>query len=172
MAILKTFNGNGNYRNENAMELVTEYIFNPYKTISGYYGGYGVSSQCPAESMMIVSEQFGKSKGVQLRHYVLSFAPCELTNPIVANEIGGRIAQFIGREYQAMYAVHENREHLHIHIVSNSVSYIDGHRFYGRRKEFYKLMDGMQKILCDYGIYRLIYDSQKENIPSAEQHTG
>lgn len=172
MAILKTFNGNGNYRNENAMELVTDYIFNPYKTISGYYGGYGVSSQCPAESMMIVSEQFGKSKGVQLRHYVLSFAPCELTNPIVANEIGGRIAQFIGREYQALYAVHENREHLHIHIVSNSVSYIDGHRFYGRRKEFYKLMDGMQKILCDYGIYRLIYDSQKENIPSAEQHTG
>lgn len=167
MAILKTFNGNGNYRNENAMELVTDYIFNPYKTISGYYGGYGVSSQCPAESMMIVSEQFGKSKGVQLRHYVLSFAPCELTNPIVANEIGGRIAQFIGREYQALYAVHENREHLHIHIVSNSVSYIDGHRFYGRRKEFYKLMEGVQKILRDYGIYRLIYDSQKENIPSA-----
>lgn len=167
MAILKTFNGNGNYRNENAMELVTEYIFNPYKTISGYYGGYGVSSQCPAESMMIVSEQFGKSKGVQLRHYVLSFALCELTNPIVANEIGGRIAQFIGREYQALYAVHENREHLHIHIVSNSVSYIDGHRFYGRRKEFYKLMEGVQKILRDYGIYRLIYDSQKENIPSA-----
>lgn len=167
MAILKTFNGSGNYRNGNAIELVTDYIFNPYKTRSGYLGGFGVNPECPAESMMIVSEQFGKSNGVQLRHYVLSFAPCELTNPKAANEIGSRIAQFIGREYQTLYAVHENREHLHIHIVSNSVSYIDGHRFYGRRKEFYTLMEGIRRILRDYGIYRLIYDSQKESIPGA-----
>ena len=165
MAILKTFNGNGNYRNENAIELVTDYIFNPYKTRSGYLGGFGVNPEGPAESMMIVSEQFGKTNGVKLRHYVLSFAPCELTNPTTANEIGGRIAQFIGREYQALYAVHENREHLHIHIVTNAISYIDGHRFYGRRSEFYKLMEGMRKILYNYGITNLIYDSQKENTP-------
>ena len=84
MAIIKTFNGNGNYRNENAIQLLTDYIFNPYKTRSGYLGGFAVNPESPAESMMIVSEQFGKANGVQLRHYVLSFAPCELTNPKVA----------------------------------------------------------------------------------------
>lgn len=166
MAVLESFNGKGNYRNENAMELVTDYIFNPYKAISGYYGGYGVSSQCPAESMMMVSEQFGKRNGVQLRHYALSFAPYELNNPIIANEIGRKISAFISREFQTVYAVHENREHLHIHIVTNSVSHIDGHRFYGSKQEFYALMGGIRRILRDYGI-KLMYMPKKENAPSA-----
>ena len=74
MAIFESFNGNGNYRNENAIALVTKYIFNPYKTLSKCYGGYGVDFQRPIESMMYVLEQFGKRTGVQLRHYAVSFA--------------------------------------------------------------------------------------------------
>lgn len=166
MAVLESFNGKGNYRNENAMELVKDYIFNPCKAISGYLGGYGVSCQCPAESMMIISEKFGKKNGVQLRHYALSFALYELNNPKIANEIGYRISAFIGKEYQTLYAVHENRDHLHIHIVANSVSYIDGHRFYGRKQEFYALMEGIRRILRDYGI-KLMYMPKKKNAPSA-----
>lgn len=166
MAILKTSNGDGNYRNENAIELVANYIFNPYKTISGYLGGFGVNPEHPAESMVAVSEYFGKQNGVKLRHYILSFAPYELTNPTTANEIGKRIAQFIGQEYQALYAVHENKNHLHIHIVSNAVSYIDGHRFQGKRSEFYKLTNGIKEILRNYGISTLIYEP-KRNSPCA-----
>lgn len=161
MAIFETFNGDGNYRNENAIKAVTEYIFNPYKTPGGYLGGWGVNPDCPDQSMMSVSEQFGKASGVRLRHYVLSFAPYELENPQIANEIGLRITQFIGREYQTIYAVHENKKHLHIHIVSNAVSFIDGHRFYGRKSEFYALLNGIKTILTDYGIYSLRYASAK-----------
>lgn len=122
MAIFETFNGNGNYRNENAIEAVTEYIFNPYKSPGGYLGGCGVNPSYPAESMINVSEEYGKSSGVRLRHYVLSFAPNELNNPQTANEIGTRIATLIGREYQVIYAVHENKKHLHIHIMHNAIS--------------------------------------------------
>lgn len=161
MAILETFNGNGNYRNENAIEAVTEYIFNPYKTPSGYLGGCGVNHSSPAESMTNISNEYGKASGVRLRHYVLSFAPYELDNPQIANEIGLRIARFIGREYQTIYAVHENRKHLHIHIMNNSISFIDGHRFYGRKKEFYAILKEIETILNDYGIYKLIYASNK-----------
>ena len=167
MAIFESFNGNGNYRNENAIALVTKYIFNPYKTLSGCFGGYGVDFQCPIESMTNVSEQFGKRNGVQLRHYVVSFALHELNEPKIADEIGRRIAEFIGQEYQTLYAVHENCNHLHIHIVSNAVSYIDGHRFYGRKREFYALMEGIRQILWDYGITKFMYVSKKEDIPSA-----
>ena len=167
MAIFEAFNGNGNYRNENAIALVTKYIFNPYKTLSGCFGGHGVDSQYPIESMINVSKQFGKRSGVQLRHYAVSFALYELNEPKIADEIGRRIAEFIGQEYQTLYAVHENCNHLHIHIVSNAVSYIDGHRFYGRKREFYALMEGIRQILWDYGITKFMYVSKKEDIPSA-----
>lgn len=167
MATFESFNGNGNYRNENAIALVTKYIFNSYKTLSGCFGGHGVDSQYPIESMINVSKQFGKRTGVQLRHYAVSFALYELNEPKIADEIGRRIAEFIGQEYQTLYAVHENCNHLHIHIVSNAVSYIDGHRFYGRRREFYALMEGIRRILWDYGITKFMYVSKKEDIPSA-----
>ena len=185
MAIFESFNGNGNYRNENAIALVTKYIFNPYKTLSGCFGGYGVNSQYPIESMINVSEQFGKRNGVQLRHCAVSVSKMTdphdreawyetnpslgviLTERKIADEIGRRIAEFIGQEYQTLYAVHENCNHLHIHIVSNAVSYIDGHRFYGRRREFYALMEGIRQILWDYGITKFMYISKKEDIPSA-----
>ena len=41
MAIWKTGNGDGNYFNEDAKELVAAYIMHPDKAIHGYTGGYG-----------------------------------------------------------------------------------------------------------------------------------
>lgn len=156
MAVLGSLNGEGKYKNEDAKELVAEYILDSRKTISGYIGGYAISPECPAQSMMLISEQFKKSHGVQLRHFVLAFSPYELTDPAIANEIGIRIAQLIGREYQVLYAVHENCDHLHIHIMANSVSYIDGHRYSGKHEEYSALKKGIHNILRDYGIKKLI----------------
>lgn len=61
MAVLKIENGNGKYFNEDAKELVAAYIMRPDKVIHGYSGGYGIDPCCPAESMKIVSEQFGEN---------------------------------------------------------------------------------------------------------------
>ena len=157
MAVLKIENGNGKYFNEDAKELVAAYIMRPDKVT----GGYGIDPCCPAESMKIVSEQFGKQQGVQLRHYVVSFAPYELVDPAIVNAIAQQFAMYIGQMYQVLYAVHEDKPHLHFHLMHNSVSYLDGQRCYGRRSEFYSTQNVLKGILAQHGIYQLRYVSSK-----------
>lgn len=157
MAILKTANCKGKYRDSESKDDVIHYILNPVKMPHGFCGGAGVDPCCPVESMEIVSEQFGKEKGVQLRHFIISFFPDELKSIETANQIAQKIAHFMGREYQVVYAVHENPDNPHIHMVTNSVSYRDGHRYYGTRKEFFQMQDVIRNILRQHGINKLSY---------------
>ncbi len=108
MAILTTLNGKGKYFNDDAKELVSNYILRPDKAKHGYIGGIAVDMLCPAESMALVSEQFEKKDGVQLRHFVVSFAPWETRDPEVVNKIAQQAAMFVGQTYQVLYAVHED----------------------------------------------------------------
>ena len=113
-----------------------------------------------AESMNEVAVQFGKTSGVQLRHLIIAFAPEDKVTPEKANRIGQVVASFFAKEYQAIYAVHEDTDTLHIHIVVNSVSYIDGHRYGGTKHEFYSFMNYMREVLrCYFNIYSFKYVS-------------
>lgn len=157
MAALKTPNGKGKYRDIEAKEYVTTYILNPYKMPHNYWGLWRTDPRNIAGSMMNVSHKFGKENGVQLRHFIISFSTYELKDFSIANEIGHLVMRFFGREYQTVYAVHEKADNPHIHIIINSVSYIDGHRYYGTRKEFYDMMRYLNRVLHGYGITELVY---------------
>lgn len=109
--------------------------------------------------MKIVSARFGKANGVQLRHFILSFDDREVLSFKVVNEIAMKIAYKLGKEFQIIYAVHETQEHPHIHFVMNSVSYVDGHRYYGTKKEHHAMMDTIRRVLREYCIKELRYVS-------------
>ena len=157
MAILKTANGKGKYMDLNSKEDVINYILNPQKTPSKCYGCTVGEIDEIAKRMMETSAKFHKENGVQIRHFVISFHPYELSDPYVANEIAQQIICYLGNTYEAMYGVHEDEEHIHIHIAMNSVSYIDESRYYGRKKEFYCLLNDISEILKKYGIYKFYY---------------
>ena len=140
MATLKVLNGKGKYHDLGAREDVARYICNPSKSHSGLMGGIGVTEDI-VESMNAVAARFQKTKGVQLRHFVLSFSPDELDCPECAFDFACHIAQFIGQDYQVVFAVHENTTNLHIHFMFNAISYRDGHRYSGKKKEYYDLVN-------------------------------
>ena len=161
MPIFKTANGKGKYRDLKSKEQVIGYVMNPEKTPHKLYGGAGIDFDNIAESMNEVSDKFNKSDGVQCRHYIVSFQHGEVSSYKQAANIADEFAEYLGREYQTVYAVHENTANPHIHIVTNSVSYIDGHRYYGTKKEHMKMMNGMNGILARHHAGKLIYISNK-----------
>lgn len=160
MAILKTANAKGKYYDEDARYDVVNYILYSDQAIR-YCGCYGVNLIDIAESMDLVAAQYGKNSGVKLRHFIISFSPFEKVSPEKANEIGKVAASYFGREYQVVYSVHESADNLHIHIVINSVSYIDGHRYGGTKKEFYGFINYMERALQQFGIHSLRYVSDR-----------
>lgn len=157
MAAFKTVNGCGKYRDLNSKEDVIDYILNPYKTPHNLIGMCMVDDIDPARSMHNVSFEFGKENGVQLRHLIVSFAPYENCDIYKADEIAQEFIAFIGQKYQAVYAVHENKNNIHFHLVFNSVSYIDGQRYYGTRAEHHHMLSALKAIVRKYGIYDLHY---------------
>lgn len=158
MSTFKSLNGQNRYFNYDARELVTNYILNPIKSPSGFRGTTGVSPDIVG-SMDAVARRFEKEKGVQLRHFVVSYSPHELNDPGDAADIAAGVIEFIGQKYQALYAVHEDTENLHFHVMFNSVSYVDGSRYYGTKKEHYALMNQIKFLNHLFGINRLEYVS-------------
>lgn len=150
MATLKVINKKGKYHDIGAREDIANYIFNPRKMFSNYHGGIMVIKDDVAGSMNQIAIKFNKTTGVQLRHFVLSFTPDELDDPEEANEIACQITQFIGQEYQTIFAVHENTENLHIHFMFHAISYRDGHRYRGTKKEYYDLINFVKALLGQY----------------------
>lgn len=149
MAMLKVLNGKGKYHDLGAREDVAHYICNPLKVESGFMGGIGVTEDIVG-SMDDIAVKFNKVKGVQLRHFVLSFLPDELDCPEDVFEVACEIASFISREYQVVFAVHEDTENLHVHFMFHAVSYRDGHRYLGTKREYYDLLNYVNEILKFY----------------------
>lgn len=112
------------------------YILNPTK--AAYIGGGGLTDlQHAAEEMQQTAERFGKNSGKRLRHSELSFATSENITPELAGQYADKIIQHYSSEFQILYAVHQNTDHTHIHFLMNQVSYIDGHRYQGKKKDYY-----------------------------------
>ena len=162
MATLKTGNGHGKYFDPSSFHDVIAYILNPHKA-PNFYGGYHINMIDPIEDMAQISTQYGKTNGVHLRHFILSFSPDEVQDASIVNKIARMIVPYLGREYQTVFAVHEDTPHLHIHIVCNAISYIDGHRYYGTRREFNGFKSYCKCILGKFGIGDLRYVSNKQN---------
>ncbi len=162
MAILKTANTKDKYFDNDSKKNVINYIVNEDKTPNNFIGSRGFKTDNYAEEMNNVSKKFNKTEGVQLRHFIVSFTPWEVCDPAVAYRIGNEICDYLGNEYQTVFAVHENTQELHLHIASNSVSYIDGHRYKGTRKEFYAMKNQINNILENYDIKPVKYISNKK----------
>lgn len=159
MAVLKIINSIGKYYDNNSREDVINYITNPYKTPGGYIGTYGLNTYEYSKEMDKVALSFNKDTGVRLRHFVIGFEGREAVNAALVYQIGYEISAYLGKEYQTVFSVHQDTEQLHIHIVINAVSYLDGHRYRGTKGEFYGFKSWIDSVLKRYGIYKVRYIS-------------
>ncbi len=144
-------NQNGQkYHDENALRNVIAYCCDPDKTEHHHIYGIGVSVQDAAEQMEGLAAAYRKTSGIRLRHMVLSFEPREKISLYKVNQIAYQAAWYYGRKYQIIYAVHEDRDHLHIHFVMNTVSYVDGHKYAGKKEDYYAFQRYLADILATY----------------------
>lgn len=105
----------------------------------------------------------GKTGGRQGYHFVISLKPGEGT-PEIMYDIAMQFAEeaFAG-EYEAVVAVHTDREHLHAHIVINSVNMVNGYKFQCRDGDWkYKFQPITNKLCEEYGLHITPAEYSKE----------
>lgn len=105
------------------------------------------------QEMQAVKKRFGKEKGVIAYHGYQSFAPGECI-PELAHEIGVKLArQLWGDRYQVLVATHLDREnHLHSHFVINTVSFVDGKKFYRSGQDYRAMREASDALCREYGL--------------------
>lgn len=165
MPVLKIINANepGKYHDDKSYDDLARYIERTDKTLGKYIGGRAISPYQAAMEMRIVTESYGKSKGVHLRHMVLSFDhKCEPIAPEHAMALAFEIAGFYCYRYQIIYGVHCDTEHLHIHFIMNQVSYLDGRKYPGTKKDFYDFQGYVSAILDNLGMRLFVVSNQNE----------
>ena len=113
--------------------------------------------------MKATKQMFGKTGGRQGYHFVISLKPGEGT-PEIMYDIAMRFAEeaFAG-EYEAVVAVHTDREHLHAHIIINSVNMVTGYKFQCRDGDWkYKFQPITNKLCEEYGLHITPAEYSKE----------
>ena len=117
-----------------------EYIGEDYKTEKKLYvTGINCEAQSAYEEMMMIKKHYNKEKGNIAFHSIQSFAANEVT-PDEAHEIGLQLAKEMwGDRFQVVVATHLNTKHIHNHFVINSVSFVDGKKYYDNRRNYAEL---------------------------------
>lgn len=103
----------------------------------------------PFEDMKAVKAQWHKLGGVEGYHLVQSFAPGEVT-PELAHQIGLELAKkLLDGQFQAVVSTHLNTRCVHNHIVWNSVSLVDGHKYRSTERSYYTQVRRISDELCE-----------------------
>lgn len=143
---------NGKYFDDQALHDVISYALRDNKTPNAYVGSRAVNIDNAEFEMSTLTQLYNKDKGVRLRHSIISFDTEDKISPAQAARIAEAAIQYFGSAHQIIYSVHEDAAHVHAHIVMNQVSYIDGHKYQGTRKEHYDFISYMNGIVRHYGI--------------------
>lgn len=142
-----------------------DYVMNPEKTQDGrLVGAINCQADAAFEQMKETKRKFGKVDKRQGYHIILSFKENEV-NPDTAFEITQRfVEEYLGNSYEAVYVVHDNTEHVHSHIVFNSVSFVDGKKYRYEKGDWVKYIQPITNRLCEeYGLSIIdVDDGSKE----------
>lgn len=113
------------------------YITKKEKTtadLTTYYGCTNSSSEVIANEFKMTREIFDKNKNVLSHHLIQSFSPDDNITPEKAHKIANEFVEKCLSNYQVVYATHTDGKNIHTHFIINSVSPLDGKKFYSNKR--------------------------------------
>ena len=132
-----------------ALHNVMDYASDDYKTEKSLYvSGVNITPDTAKYKMQQTKLRYGKTDGIIAFHAIQSFKPGEVTSEL-AHKIGVEFAKEMwGDRFEVLIATHLNKQHLHNHFVINSVSFVDGKKYYDNKAN-YNLMKKISDRLCE-----------------------
>ena len=97
--------------------------------------------------MLDTKRAYGKEDGVMYYHIIQSFKPGEVT-PELALEIAKEFAQEHLPGYETVIAVHVDRQHIHAHLIFNSVNADTGEKYHSNVQTYYQHIRATSDRLC------------------------
>ena len=128
-----------------------EYIQNPNKTEECVLvGSINCLPDTAFEQMEETKNIFHKTGKRQGYHVIISFSPEEKVSAEQAMYVLEHFAKdVLGDDYEAVYAVHTDREHMHGHLIWNSVSMTTGKKYNSPKGNWKNHLQPITNKYCD-----------------------
>lgn len=139
MAINKTVNKST--KTHGAMRNCIEYVLRDSKIksslvyVSGPFNATEITYDTVYRSFLDEKKLWNKDSGRMYAHNIISWHQDEEIAPEEAYEFGKEFVEQWFAGFQTLMAVHIDRNHIHLHMVTNTVSYIDGHKLHTTKGE-------------------------------------
>lgn len=123
------------------MRNVIEYVLQDKKVKEGYvaitgpYAPEQINWDNVYNAFLDEKKLWNKDSGRMYAHNIISFHKDEDISPAQALEIGQEFVEKFFPNHQSVIGVHQDKDHLHIHIVTNSVSFIDGMKLHQTKRD-------------------------------------
>ena len=139
------------------MRNVIEYVLRDDKVkegfveITGPYSASTINYDDVYKTWINEKKLWDKDSGRMYSHNVISFHKDEPITPAQVLEIGKDFANQFFSGHQCVISVHQDKGHLHCHIVTNSVSYIDGLKLHQTKHDLEKQKEFTNSLCLERG---------------------
>ena len=143
MAINKTVNKRTN--THGAMRNCIEYVLRKGKVeenliyVTGPYSPEEINYDLVYRTFLEEKRLWDKDSGRMYAHNIISWHKDEQITPEQAFEFGKEFAENWFRGFQTLVAVHKDKDHIHCHLVTNSVSYEDGRKLHNTKQDLARM---------------------------------
>ena len=156
MAVNKTINKRTN--THGAMRNCIEYVLRQDKTgelltyVTGPYCHDEINYDLVYRTFLEEKKMWNKDSGRMYAHNIISWHKDEQIILEQAFEFGKEFAEKWFSGFQTLVAVHKDKEHIHCHLVTNSVSYEDGRKLHNTRKDLERMKQLTNQMCRERGL--------------------
>lgn len=156
MAINKTINKRTN--THGAMRNCIEYVLRQDKTselltyVTAPYCHDEINYDLVYRTFLEEKKMWDKDTGRMYAHNIISWHKDEQITPEQAFEFGKEFAEKWFSGFQTLVAVHKDKEHIHCHLVTNSVSYEDGRKLHNTRNDLERMKQLTNQMCRERGL--------------------
>lgn len=163
--------GRPHYHLQNTIDYILDVRHGGEKTLYGKLtgGNCGVDHKEILETMLQTKKDFEKMNLRQGYHFVISFAPGETDEATAYAVVKEWCEEYLGDDYEYVFAVHTDHAHMHGHIVFNSVSRIDGYKYHYTNGDWQKYIQPVTDRICkEHGLSPLVFEEKRVGMSYAE----
>ena len=135
-----------------------EYVLRPDKTselltyVTGPYRHDEINYDLVYRTFLEEKKMWDKDTGRMYAHNIISWHKDEQITPDQALEFGKQFAETWFSGFQTLVAVHKDKDHIHCHLVANSVSYEDGRKLHNTKKDLERMKQFTNQMCRERGL--------------------
>lgn len=144
MAIIEAISSKANIKR------IISYVTQDKKTNVNLISGKDCMAESCLEEMLYIKNLYHKNSGRQYIHIIQSFNPKDNLSAEQVHNAGIKLANTFNG-FQVLVATHIDKNHLHNHLIVNSVSFENGYKIQMSKKDLQYLKNFSDKLCLEIG---------------------